>query len=118
MSTPGPCGRETPRGSVAGAPVAEPASIAGLPGSNVIVSVGPPLLASGPSMGFMFVRLPVPVKTQLASELRLCPASVIVPDQFAGLLLASSVLAKTHPIVLTPPTAVPLVPTLPVGPSG
>jgi len=34
-----PCGRETPRWSVEGAPKSSPASIAGLPGSSAAVSV-------------------------------------------------------------------------------
>src|SRR5581483_9181610 len=53
MSHAGPCGRVTPRWSVAGqpAPVAGTASMAGLSGSSARVRVGPPFSARGPNSG-------------------------------------------------------------------
>ena len=68
MSQPLPCGRATARWSVLGAPLSQLAmvlgratsatllngmvSMAGLPFCRAIVWVGPPLLASGPNIGF------------------------------------------------------------------
>src|SRR5262245_8390898 len=57
MSNPSPWGRRTPRWSVAGAPAAAPASIAGLPASSACVCVLPPLAASGPRRGLTLLRL-------------------------------------------------------------
>lgn len=45
--------------------------MAGLPASKACVSVGPPLLASGPSSGLALLRSPGPAKAQVASLLRL-----------------------------------------------
>src|ERR1039458_6010454 len=87
--------------------------MAGLPGSKAIVSVGPPLFASGPSIGLMLVRLPVPVKATLASELKLQMPPTTAPKQLAGVLLARSVLAKTPESMVMPPRATPLVPDEP-----
>ena len=71
------------------------------------------MLASGPSMGFTLVRLPVPVKATLASELKLQLPSTTVPEPFTGVLLARSVLAKTQESIVTPPVAAPLIPDEP-----
>ncbi len=65
MSQPAPCGLAVPRWSVL--PVqpdvlAGTASTAGLPRGSAIVCVGPPLVASGPSLGF------VPLSEWLAVE--------------------------------------------------
>src|ERR1017187_6862414 len=68
--------------------------MAGLPGSRAIVKVGPPLSASEPSFGSTLFMLPAPVKVQLPSELRLWPASVMTPEQFAGMFAASNVFSK------------------------
>ena len=53
MSQAGPCGRGTPRWSVAGHPVVAvpPWSIAGLPARRAMVIVGPPWSARGASLG-------------------------------------------------------------------
>ena len=56
--------------------------MAGLPGSNPIVSVGPPLLCSGPSSGSKLFKSPVLVKLHVPSLLTLCPCETIGPAQF------------------------------------
>ncbi|MBV6465969.1 MAG: hypothetical protein PGMFKBFP_01266 [Anaerolineales bacterium] len=45
-----PCGRATPRWSVAGQAASSPASIAAEPASRACVCVKPPLFASGPKL--------------------------------------------------------------------
>src|ERR1035437_7809403 len=91
--------------------------MAGLPGSNAMVSVGPPLFASGPSFGSILFRLPRAVNWQLPSELRLCPASVTQPEQLTE-FVASRVLTRTQPLLLMPPAAAPpLMPARPGPPS-
>ena len=52
-----------------GAKFGSPASMAGLPGKSACVKVGPPLSCSGPSIGFVLIRSPVPVRTPPPSSL-------------------------------------------------
>jgi len=94
MSQVPPCGRETPRWSVAVQLPLSPALIAGLPASRACVCVGPPLFASGPSSGFVLFRSPAPPRPHVASLARLCPPEVIVPPQSPGELLATIVLVS------------------------
>ena len=57
-----------------------PASIAGLPGSNAWVKVGPPLSCNGPSIGLVKSWSPGPIKKPPASSLLiLYPSDVTVP---------------------------------------
>lgn len=54
-------------------------SIAGLPGSNAMVRVGPALSVSGPILGSTLFKLLRGMKTPLGSELRLCSPSMMSP---------------------------------------
>src|SRR5215210_4533060 len=82
MSLALPWGRVTPRWSVVGNG-APPALIAGLRLRRAWVSVGPPLLVSGPSRGLVF-RLSVGcVKLQMSSLLMLLPCEEIAPPNCA-----------------------------------
>ena len=93
-------GRVTPRWSVTSQappplPGADglPASIAGLPTSNVYVEVGPPLFVSAPSralIGALLLpnRSPVPpLKLQPLTPIKLWPPEMILPSQSGRLLL-------------------------------
>ena len=71
-----------------------PASIAGLPGNNAWVKVGPPLSASGTSCGLVFSRAP----PHELSLLRLWSPKV-VPTQLPPLALATIVFRS----VIVPP---------------
>ena len=75
-------GRAMPRWSNGGQLELLPASIAGLPANRAWVSVGPPLFASGPSLGSVLLRSPDPVKPHVDPLSRLLPCDVIVPAQF------------------------------------
>src|SRR5215211_3680632 len=88
MSQRGPCGRLTPRWSVAGHPLlalVRPASMAGLPGRSARVSVGPPLSCSGPSRGLVLCLSVDFVKPQESSLLTLlpCEETPMEPGSFA-----------------------------------
>ena len=93
-------GRVTPRWSVTShapppLPGADglPASIAGLPTSNVYVEVGPPLFVSAPSLALIGAlllpnRSPVPpLKLQPLTPIKLWPPEMILPSQSGRLLL-------------------------------
>src|SRR5215216_4490023 len=89
MSQAAPCGRLTPRWSVAGGGHSTAASIAALGRCKAWVCVGPPLSASGPSKGSTPEReLLAGLKPQLVPESRLPPSSVmcVLPKQAEGLL--------------------------------
>src|SRR5208283_2754642 len=108
MSAALPTGRGVPRWSVEGAEWGSAASIAGLPGSRAMVRVGPPLSASGPSFGSMRLRLVEEVKVGVESELRLWPASVIVPEQLLPEVPPyRSVLTSVAPAVAKAPAVTP-----------
>src|SRR6266540_3057137 len=87
--------------------------MAGLKGSNAIVGVGPPLSARGPIRGSVFDRLVSAVKGQLASELRLFPASMSGPKQleFDGACASRTFLRRAAAPVVTrpPPRPIPFV---------
>src|SRR5437870_1766059 len=106
MSQPPPWGRETPRWSVEGQLASTAASMAGLPGSSAIVSVGPPLSWSpaGSSSGSWLMP------GQLVSgQLRLPPPSAIgkyglqFPPEglFATIVFWSVIVAPT--LLIPPP---------------
>src|SRR6266540_447678 len=59
ISQAAPCGRVTPRWSVAGQPVFVPASMAGEPASRAWVCVKPPLFARGPRLGSCPMMFPL-----------------------------------------------------------
>ena len=82
--------------------------MAGLPGSNAMVSVGPPLSASGPIFGSVLFMLPMLVKLPLPSELRLWPPSVTDPEQLPPFVARSVLIMK--PPLMPPPTPSPLEP--------
>src|SRR5947209_8840283 len=96
QTPPAGCGRVTPRWSVAGQPLFEPALIAGLPSKSAIVSVGPPLSCSGPRTGLP-VMSPFELLTvkQLSVPCRLFPASVPL------LLLQSEVVVSPEALFAT-----------------
>ena len=111
MSTAGPDTRVNPppRWSVVsplGIRVVFPASISGLPASGSRVGVGPPLLASGPSIGssrllLVPVWLPVPVIVRAEADPRNELLAVTVPlARTSGLvtlvLSATTVLVRTR----------------------
>ena len=52
-----------------GVKVGSPALMAGLPGSNTCVKVGPPLSCNGPSIGLVLIWSPGPVRKPPASSL-------------------------------------------------
>src|SRR5262245_25207066 len=111
MSLSTPRGRGMPRWSSVGAAPLSAASRAGLLGSGAMVKVGPPLSASGPSLGSVFTRVEVLVRLALASLLILCPPS-ITPTQLSAELLERRVLTTTTARVPPPPLVIP-VPKLP-----
>jgi hypothetical protein len=59
MSHAAPCGRPTPRWSLAGGGQGPPPSMAALTAFSAMVCVGPPLFASPPSLGSELDRSPV-----------------------------------------------------------
>src|ERR1043166_8601116 len=82
--------------------------MAGLPLNKAMVMVGPPLLASASRFGSELFMLPWAVKLQVASELRLNPLSVRVPEAEAlppGELLDTMVFFKptVAPVTAMPP---------------
>ena len=104
MSQCAPCGRETPRWSVA-EQVSPPASMAGEPAGSAMVLVFPPLSANAPSSGSVFFRDVAP-KAQVVPVSRLWPLSVIIPEQLPAVLSASREFWIVIPEVgeaLTPP---------------
>src|SRR5436309_16087199 len=82
--------------------------MAGLPSLSPCVSVGPPLLARGPSRGSAPLRSPALDRPQVPSLARLCPSEVIAPEgpQSAPWLLATMVFSRValRPLVKRPPT--------------
>src|SRR5262245_45020210 len=98
------------RWSVLGTPgspkVQRPASIAGLPGSNAWVCVGPPLFCSGPSLGSATVS-PPPATVQSTLPIKLLPVDVIVPPHSVPKFPARIVLKKFNgfPTLEIPPPA-------------
>src|SRR5438128_1259344 len=102
------CGRVTPRWSV-GSQLASAAgtSSAGLPSGRAIVSVGPPLFWSAPSIGSAEV---IPPQSD-PGYCRLAPASVIAPPQFPpDRLFATMVFESVSvpPFQIPPPVPAPL----------
>ena len=80
ISQAGPCGRVTPRWSVAGGGQSGlPVSIAGLPSKSAWVKVGPPLFCSGPSLGSTLVRSVLESVQLPLFSTRLYPELFIVP---------------------------------------
>src|SRR5215203_1153559 len=111
MSQAAPCGRLTPRWSVAGGGHSTAASIAALPGSKAWVCVGPPLSASGPSRGSAESAKP----QSLPGHSRLPPSSVTGrPAQFPPSLLATIVLLSVAvlPFPMPPPLLLALLPEM------
>src|SRR5438105_3684307 len=95
MSQPRPCGRGTPRASIAGGGQDLAASIAGLPGSSACVATNPPLAVSGPRRGSTLTRSPdSALKPHVwPGNSRFEPPVVIGPTHCApGALLAMIVL--------------------------
>src|SRR5579862_6892454 len=92
----GPCGRVTPRWSVAGHCVSSAVSMAGLPASSTRVSVGPPLFASGPSSGSVFCKSPLAVNPQSVPDSMLEPSDSGSPigSQFCGVPPLTMLLSK------------------------
>src|SRR5215216_4009438 len=102
MSQAAPCGRLTPRWSVAGGGHSTAASIAGLSGCKAWVCVGPPLSASGPSRGSAESAKP----QSLPGHSRLPPSSVTGrPAQFPPSLLATIVLLSVAVLPFPMPPA-------------
>src|SRR5439155_26412550 len=87
-----------PRWSVVRPAGLEPALMSGLPDRTAMVCVGPPLLASGPSIGSVFAgRLLLPVIVAPAWLRIRLKSAVIVPDasgDVAAVLLATTVLTS------------------------
>src|SRR5215467_1192425 len=110
-----PSGRVTPRWSVATARQAAEGtwSTAGLLAVRASVWVGSPLLANGPSKGFVFWRSVLAVKPQSVLLSRLYPSSVIVPElaQLPPVFLATILVL----IVRIPDETFSMPPPLPVG---
>src|SRR5215208_8131018 len=110
MSQAAPCGRLTPRWSVAGGGQATAASIAALGRCKAWVSVGPPLAASGPRLGSAESAKP----QALPGHSRLEPSSVMVPAQFPPSLLATIVLLSVAVAAfhMPPPVLLALLPVM------
>ena len=103
--------RANPRWSVvmpAGIRALLPASMAGLSRSSAMVSVGPPLLASGPSCGLSGAAM-VPVRSEptqpelpSVSPIRLLPLEAKVPRASGPLVLAVFTATRVLPRVAVP----------------
>src|SRR5579859_694829 len=107
-----PCGRVTPRWSLAGQPELVPWSTAGLPSTGRCVSVGPPLAPSGPSPSLTLSRPPPkphePSSERLESELagattkpQLAPVAPAASSTFFRLSVGSG----PPPTFSTPPVS-------------
>src|SRR5438105_15203042 len=114
--------RTTPRWSTAGAPAGSPAASAGLPGNRAAVGVGPPLSASGPSLGSAtptrlprtpFVRPPlppVPIRLDRLAGSTVPPMSEAPAGPAFPATMVLSNRAVPAPVTASPPP-VELVPT-------
>ena len=112
----GPCGRVTPRSSVAGGGQPAAASIAGLPGRSARVSrkVGPGgLYCSGPSSGSVFGRSPAIVGVHELPLSMLLPSDMMPPLQLAGVFAARMVFRSSTSTVPVPLLEVPPPPLAP-----
>src|SRR2546421_3968256 len=114
MSQRAPCGRPTPRWSVAGGgQPGLPASMAGLPPLSAMVFVGPPLAASGSSCGLVPCLSPAELKAQSAELSMLYPAEMNEPRQSSApavaalpaTMLSWTVKASPGPLAMPPPEA-------------
>src|SRR4051812_21091292 len=81
--------------------------MAGLPVRSACVSVGPPVLANGPSRGSP--RRSSGPETQLPSLSRLCPSEITGPLQFAAPALLATIVLRSRtdgdpdPSAIAPP---------------
>ncbi len=111
MSGAVPWGRATPRWSVVTPAMATPAPMAGLPGNSAMVSVEPPLSASGPSKGFVLIRSVGASAREGASENRLWPCEwnapefVRLPPSLLSKMLVVTVSAPVPMLSMPPPAA-------------